>query len=226
VRPNNAVRIFVVAMVLLPRISAQSAQNGEPQPPEAVQLPTPHVLRADRQHHDPSGAREAFERAYRVFKHPRCMNCHPSGHAPLQGEGSHEHAGLRLQRGPDGNGVHTMRCGNCHQASNQPGPHMPPGAPQPIGERASPDGSRWRLPKPETPMVFQGRTPKDLCRQLQDPRQNGGLTPERLIHHVASDPLVLWGWNPGEGRSTPPLTHDEFVTAVTEWLGKGGACPR
>jgi hypothetical protein len=75
-------------------------------------------------------------------------------------------------------------------------------------------------------MIFQGRTPSQLCLQLKDPRQNGGLTAEQLIHHVGSDPLVLWGWNPGEGRSKPPLSHDEFVEKIKEWLGNGAACPR
>jgi hypothetical protein len=74
-------------------------------------------------------------------------------------------------------------------------------------------------------MVFQGRTPGQLCRQLKDPRQNGGLTRERFAHHVATDPLVLWAWNPGEGRSAPPLPHPEFAAAIKEWLDAGGACP-
>jgi len=47
-----------------------------------------------------------------------------------------------------------------------------------------------------------------------------------LIHHVSADSLVLWGWNPGEGRSTPPLTHDEFVSKVRDWLENGGSCPK
>ena len=74
-------------------------------------------------------------------------------------------------------------------------------------------------------MVFEGRSPGQLCRQLQDRRQNGGLTPDRLAHHVATDPLVLWAWNPGEGRTTPALSHEAFVAAVREWLDAGGACP-
>ncbi|HEX9129149.1 MAG TPA: hypothetical protein VF850_08315 [Gemmatimonadaceae bacterium] len=31
-------------------------------------------------------AREAFRAAYTVLMHPRCMNCHPAGQAPLQGK--------------------------------------------------------------------------------------------------------------------------------------------
>jgi len=176
---------------------------------------------------DNAAARAAFQVAYKVFTHPRCLNCHPAGDSPLRGEDSQPHTGLRLRRGPDGQGVFTLKCSNCHQSHNQAGLNMPPGAPNVLS-----DGSldftapRWHLPSAKMPMIFQGRSAAQLCRQLQDPKQNGGLTAEQLIHHVSSDPLVLWGWNPGEGRSTPPITHDEFVAAVREWLEKGGACPQ
>ena len=176
---------------------------------------------------DDIAARAAFNDAYKVFMSPRCVNCHPAGDAPLRGEDRRPHAGLRLRRGSDGLGVLTLKCTNCHQAQNQQGPHLPPGAPNVLA-----DGSldlttpRWHLPSAKTPMIFQGRSSAQLCRQLQDPKQNGGLNATQLIHHVSSDPLVLWGWNPGEGRTTPPITHDEFVAKVKEWLDNGGACPQ
>jgi mono/diheme cytochrome c family protein len=177
-----------------------------------------------------AGARAGFLEAYKVFMHPRCVNCHPAGDAPLQGEDSHPHSLFRLRRGADGNGVYALKCSNCHQAQNQPGPNMPPGAPYPLkygvedpAHRAEP---RWHLPPAATPMVFEKRTPGQLCRQLLDQKQNGGLSPEQLVDHVSHDPLVLWGWNPGEGRSTPPLMHDEFVSKVKEWLDNGGSCPK
>ena len=47
---------------------------------------------------------EAFKEAYKVLMHPRCMNCHPSGDAPLQGDDSHIHA-QNVTRGKDGKGV-------------------------------------------------------------------------------------------------------------------------
>ncbi len=174
---------------------------------------------------DAAASRAAFLDVYKVLMHPRCMNCHPSGDAPLQGDDSHAHI-QNVQRGRDGNGKYALKCTNCHQSENQPDHHLPPGAP-----RVRSDGSldfttpRWHLPPANTPMIFQGRTPAQLCRQLTDPKQNGGLTADQLVHHVSSDPLVLWGWKPGEGRATPPLTHDQFVTSVREWLANGGACP-
>lgn len=185
-----------------------------------LSVPSAEGRASDRR--DDARARAAFSRAYPVFVHARCQNCHPAGDAPLQGDDSHAHNLFRLRRGPDGKGVFAMRCANCHQAANGPGPHTPPGAPEPDGPPAA---SRWRLPPAETPMVFQGRSAADLCRQLQHPGQNGGLTPERFVHHVTTDPLVLWAWDPGEGRTPPPLSHREFVAAVTEWMDAGGACP-
>lgn len=175
-------------------------------------------------------ARAAFLEAYKVFMHPRCVNCHPASDAPLRGEDSQTHASFRLRRGTDGQGVLTLKCTNCHQAQNQPGLHMPPGAPYPLKDGAEDlahrGQPRWHMPPAATPMVFEKRTPGQLCRQLLDQIQNGGLTPEQLVHHVNHDPLVLWGWNPGEGRSTPPLSHAEFVHKVSEWVNKGGACPK
>jgi hypothetical protein len=107
---------------------------------------------------DDDGARRAFAAAYPVFVHPRCMNCHPAGDTPLQGDVSRSHF-YRVQRGPDGNGLVAMRCTNCHQGANQPGLHAPPGAPHPPGDGVPPAAPRWHLPGPKAPMVFQGRTP-------------------------------------------------------------------
>jgi hypothetical protein len=176
---------------------------------------------------DAATARAAFSEAYKVFMHPRCVNCHPAGDSPLRGEDSRPHAGLRLRRGPDGQGVLTLKCSNCHQAQNQQGLHMPPGAPNILKDGSLDlNNPRWHLPSMKTPMIFQGRSAAQLCRQLKDAKQNGGLTAEQLIHHVSNDPLVRWGWNPGEGRSAPPLTHDQFVASMKEWLDNGGPCPK
>ena len=32
-----------------------------------------------------------FEEAGKVIQHPRCVNCHPAGDRPLQGDDSHPH---------------------------------------------------------------------------------------------------------------------------------------
>jgi mono/diheme cytochrome c family protein len=154
---------------------------------------------------------KAFMQVYRVLMSPRCMNCHPSGDVPLQGDESHLHT-MSPKRGKDGKGLYAMKCSNCHQPENTVGIHMPPGSPA------------WHLPPANMKMVFQGRTANQLARQLIDPKQNGNKNREQLIKH-ADDGLVLIGWNPGEGRTLPPLSHAEFKQAWITWIEKGAYAP-
>ena len=156
---------------------------------------------------------EAFKEAYKVLMHPRCMNCHPSGDAPLQGDDSHIHA-QNVTRGKDGKGVYAMKCSNCHQKENTPGLNMPPGDPD------------WNLPPANMKMVFQGKTPAQLAAQFKDPKQTG-KTLQQMLKHVEEDHLVInSGWNPGAGRTTPPLSHAEFAAKFREWIEKGAAIPK
>jgi cytochrome c5 len=161
---------------------------------------------------DDEASRAAFLEGYKVLMHPRCMNCHPAGDVPLQGDDSHPHA-QNVRRGPDGKGKYALKCANCHQDANLPGLNMPPGNPN------------WHLPPPEMRMVFQGKTPGELARQLKDPKQNGNRSLEQLLHHLTEDGLVLGGWDPGDGRTKPPLTHAEFARKMREWIEKGAAEP-
>jgi mono/diheme cytochrome c family protein len=157
-------------------------------------------------------ARAAFRDVYKVLIHPRCMNCHPSGDSPLQGDDSHVHM-QNVKRGADGKGKYALKCANCHQDTNLPGANMPPGNPT------------WYLPRKDMPLVFQGKSPRQLADKLKDPKQNGGKTLEQLVEHVTNDKLVLWGWEPGDGRTKPPLSHDEFAKKFREWVEKGAASP-
>ena len=162
---------------------------------------------------DDAGARAAFQAAYAVLMHPRCMHCHPAGDIPLQGDDNRQHA-QSVKRGPDGKGKYGMKCGACHQAANLPGADMPPGV-----------SSDWHMPPPNMRMVFEGKSPGALCRQLKDRRLNGRKTISGAIEHLEADPLVLWGWAPGDGRSTPTLSHADFVQKMQDWANKGAACP-
>lgn len=154
----------------------------------------------------------AWTTVYRVLQHPRCVNCHPAGDAPLVGEDSQPHP-QGVQRGSDGMGRFAMTCPTCHQQQNTPGAHMPPGGP------------RWHLPPARTPLVFEGRSEQQLAQQLADPQQNGGMSPAELLQHVREAPLVLWGWDPGEGREPVPLPHDQFVAAFQAWVDGGCQVP-
>jgi hypothetical protein len=161
---------------------------------------------------DATASRAAFLQVYRVLTSPRCQNCHPASNAPLQGDDSHVHL-QNVTRGADGHGVTAMRCDTCHQAANLPGAHLPPGSP------------KWSLPSQGLKMVFAGRSPGELCRQIKDPKQNGGRSLEKLLDHVANDDLVGWGWNPGDGRTLPPLSRTDTVEQMRIWINGGAACP-
>ncbi len=154
---------------------------------------------------------KAFADVYRVLMSPRCMNCHPSGDIPLQGDDSHLHQMLP-KRGKDGKGLFAMKCTNCHQPTNTPGLNTPPGNP------------KWALPPADMKMVFEGKTARELAIQIMDYNQNGHKNKEKLIEH-ARDTLVKAGWNMGEGRNPPPISHKEFVRAWDEWINTGGYAP-
>jgi mono/diheme cytochrome c family protein len=160
---------------------------------------------------DPAASRAAFLEVYKVLMSPRCMNCHPSGDRPLQGDDSHVHI-MNVKRGDTGKGKYAMKCGACHQDQNVAGLNMPPGNPN------------WHLPPAKTRMIFQGKSPRDLALQLVDPKQNGGKSMEQLREH-AHDGLVLWGWDPGDGRTKPPLSHEEFARQWQIWIDNGGEAP-
>src|SRR6516165_1212496 len=126
---------------------------------------------------DDAGARAAFLDVYKVLMSPRCMNCHPSGDAPLQGDDSHVHI-QNVKRGEDGKGKYALKCANCHQDVNLPGENLPPGNPT------------WQLPRKDMPLVFQGKSPRELADQMKDPKRNGGKTLAQLVEHVTHDKLV------------------------------------
>ena len=75
-------------------------------------------------------------------------------------------------------------------------------------------------------MVIQGETPGQFCRQLKDPAKNGNRSLAQIMHHVAHDELVGWGWNPGDGRTLPPLNRADFVATMQQWVDNGAACPQ
>ena len=154
----------------------------------------------------------AFMQVYTVLMHPRCMNCHPAGDQPLQGDDSHTHI-MNVQRGKDGKGLYALKCSNCHQPTNVAGLHTPPGNP------------KWQLPPADMKMVFQGKSARDLALQIMDYNKNGHKNKEQLLEH-ARDTLVKAGWDMGEGRPAPPLTYNEFVKAWDTWIEKGGYAPK
>jgi len=200
---------FAGASAAAVTLAAVGTQCGAPEPQPRVAVPPSAARPASV---DGRAGVEAWRVVYGVLQHPRCANCHPAGDVPLQGDRMQPHM-QNVQRGPDGHGLYAMRCDACHQPHNLPGAHQPPGAPS------------WHLPHPDMPLVFVGRSSGELCRQLKDRARNGGKTPEQIFEHMASEKLVLWGWDPGEGRAPVPTPHPELVRALRIWIDSDCACP-
>ena len=99
----------------------------------------------------------------------RCVNCHPAGDRPLQGE-THRLHQPPVARGPDGFGTPAMRCATCHQSANFD-PAGVPGHPH------------WHLAPSE--MAWQNKSPGDICTQIKDPARNGGRSLQQILTHVA-----------------------------------------
>jgi len=153
----------------------------------------------------------AFRAVASVLTSPRCLNCHTSADGPLQGDDNHPHA-MNVKRGAEGKGSAALRCRACHQTENAKFLHGPPGA------------ADWQLPPASTPMAWKGLTTGQICRALKDPAKNGNRSLQDLIPHMETS-LVRWAWNPGPGRTLPPLSHEEFVSRLKEWIDSGAACP-
>ena len=74
-------------------------------------------------------------------------------------------------------------------------------------------------------MGWLGLSDAEIAATLIDPAKNGERSFDDLLHHMSEDALVLWAWEPGEGRTPPPVPHDEFVEALEAWLTVGAPIP-
>lgn len=153
---------------------------------------------------------DLFEPVASVLTHPRCINCHQA-ESPRQTDAKIVHQPL-VVRGKDGHGAPTLQCQTCHQTTN-------------TAEGFVPGVAGWGLAP--LSMLWEGKTKAQICEQIKDPKRNGGRrTGEEVIEHMKHDPLVLWAWNPGANRTTPPLTHEALVAAAEAWVQAGMPCPR
>lgn len=151
-----------------------------------------------------------FTELGKVLTHPRCLNCHPAGDRPRQGDMSRLHQ-PPVERGADGSGLPAMRCPICHQQAN----FDPAGVPgNPI----------WHLAPRE--MGWEGKTLGEICAQLKDPARNGNRPLHDLIEHIGEDHLVGWAWAPGHGRQPAPGTQKEAGALVEAWVNTGAECPK
>ena len=151
---------------------------------------------------------ELFEPIASVVTHPRCINCHQD-ESPRQTDLKIVHQPL-VVRGKDGHGAPTQQCQTCHQATN-------------TADGFVPGVATWSLAP--LSMLWEGRTKEQICEQMKDPARNGGRRAgKEIIEHMKTDPLVLWAWTPGAGRTTPPLSHEKFVEALEVWVSAGMPC--
>jgi len=160
-------------------------------------------------------SRALFNEIAKVVTHPRCMNCHPAGNHPLQGDDRHEHL-PPVPRGDAGLGVAGLNCATCHTERN----FTLVGA---ATYKSIPGHPRWQLAPIE--MAWEGKSVSQLCQQLKDPARNGGRTLALLHEHFAKDDLVAWGWAPGEGREPAPGSQQQLGELAQAWIDNGAQCP-
>ena len=103
-----------------------------------------------------------------------------------------------------------MRCTTCHGSANFDPGHVP-GHPT------------WHVAPIE--LAWQGKSLSEICQQIKDPKRNGDKTIDELIHHMAEDSLVGWGWAPGAGREPAPGTQKDFGALIKAWAESGAAYP-
>jgi hypothetical protein len=194
----------IVGGDVVPRAIAQVSESLRP--------PSAFADIADRA----ARSRALFAEAAKVITSPRCMNCHPAGDNPSQGDNEHVHKPAAF-RGEAGVGVPGLPCAACHTDKNFP---------LSVGEasyQSIPGHSRWGLAPIE--MAWQGKSPDQICRQIKDPAHNGGRSLALLQEHMAKDDLVGWAWHPGAGRRPAPGTQEEFGAIISAWINTGAECP-
>jgi hypothetical protein len=194
--------VVTIAALLMSMLAAYAISDGAPDklasPESFDQIADPAVRSA-----------ALFTELGKVLTHPRCVNCHPAGDRPRQGEQGRPHQ-PPVTRGADGHGHEAMRCHICHQQANfEPG--RVPGHPE------------WHLAPRE--MAWEGKTLAEICAQIKDPARNGNRSLEDLVHHIGSDTLVGWAWAPGYGRQPAPGTQKEAGALVEAWVKTGAVCP-
>ena len=159
-------------------------------------------------------ADEAFTKMMKVLTHKRCVNCHPAGDRPRQGEDSHIH-NFGVRRGEDNHGIAALRCETCHQHENNEYSGVP-GAPE------------WSLAPLK--MQWEGLSRVEIAKSMLNPENNGGRSLEEIVKHLTEHELVLWAWEPGVDangtpREKPPVPKEEYIKAVKEWAAAGAVIP-
>ncbi|MFC3181382.1 Isoquinoline 1-oxidoreductase subunit [Cypionkella sinensis] len=192
------------ALAVLLMVAAPAAAQETLQPPSAFDGITDQTERSAA----------LFEEMGKVLQSPRCLNCHPVTGGPTQGDDMHKHM-PPVVRGEADFGAPGMNCSTCHGSENVNFATAP---------GSIPGHDPWMLAP--LSMGWQGLSLSEICTQLKDPERNGNRDLEALYKHNATDGLVGWGWEPGEGRTPAPGSQAEFAALTRAWIDTGSACPK
>jgi hypothetical protein len=204
--PQRRLPARVGAVALIAIIAAGIAGDDAPAS-EPNQLASPASFARISDPRERSAA--YFTELAKVLTSPRCLNCHPSGDRPRQGDTSRLHQ-PPVFRGRDGFGLASMRCPICHQNAN-----FDPGR--------VPGHAGWHLAPRQ--MAWGGKTVSQICAQIKDPARNGNRSLSDLVDHIGTDPLVGWAWAPGFGRTPAPGTQQDAGALAKAWVTSGATCP-
>src|SRR5579872_7002809 len=207
-------RSFVLNLALAAGLIAVGSISYTSGAEQATDLKSPDAFSsiADRA----TRSKMLFSEAAKVITSPRCMNCHPAGDHPLQGDDSHIHQPTAF-RGEANNGVPGLVCATCHSDRNFP---LAAGM---ASFRSIPGHPRWGLAPLE--MAWEGKSVGQICNQIKDPMRNGGRSLALLHEHFAKDDLVAWGWMPGAGRKPAPGSQAQLGDLIQAWIDTGAECP-
>ena len=165
---------------------------------------------------------QAWSRVYEVASHPRCANCHtgesdrPMWSGPAYGK-TRPH-GMNIRAGASRIGAEHLLCSTCHTTTNEVKEHA-----NDTAHAAPKVAMAWRLAPPEADWF--GRTSRQICEQLRDPKQNGDRTMLELAEHLDHDLILHWAWNPGGGREPAPYSLQEHIDDLLIWGVAGFPCP-
>jgi hypothetical protein len=128
-----------------------------------------------------------------------------------------------------GTGTPFERCTFCHGSQNDP----VTGIPGTTNPDINPGKPFWSLAPASMAWESAPGVPLNgaqLCANLLDKTLNGNRDPKDLLHHLETEPLVLWSFNPGtrpngEERTTPPISHAALIRAFQQWINEGTPCP-
>jgi hypothetical protein len=211
-KPNQSLRglgMHTKALIAAIALWSMPASADQPQANQGLRSPSEFMAISNTRER----SQAIFTEIGKLLTNPRCMNCHPSGDHPLQGNDEHEHM-PPVWRGDTGH-LET-NCSGCHTEQNFT-----------LHEAASyksiPGHARWGVAP--LSMAWEGKSLDQICRQLKDVNRNGGRDLALLQEHIAKDDLVGWAWNPGDGREPAPGSQELAGELVQAWIDSGAECP-